>query len=374
MLNQPKVLQELQKHVDKLFIDLSPEFDLAKKVWASIICDPLFAQKVSATHAPWLLPSWVGNLSDVDAHTPHTNLAYQVIGIDGSQIYPDKHQGTSCCLINIGSVALSYGSHNNVFLESKPFVYFNDDLQEVDNSAELINCRRQELEFNEALTLAKKYHQTTSTTPLLVLFDGSLIFWHLEGKEQTIKDTFVHNYVNALQQFYELQIPIVGYISLPKSKELVNLIRLKMSDFNPNANQNHKAIQHLVDTHVASFYLNTFERTTFFASKSPIVAYYPAHLKPYFFYLRLEDEIVRIEMPAWLLTQPQTIDSTIAIIIDQTKKGRGYPVCLAEAHEQAVVKGPDRDFFYHMIQKIGYNNKQHLTISQKSLKKRGIGI
>jgi hypothetical protein len=64
----------------------------------------------------------------------------------------------------------------------------------------------------------------------------------------------------------------------------------------------------------------------------------------------------------------------VQIIINQAQKGRGYPVCLAEAHEQAVVKGPDREFFYHMIQKIGYDYKQRINISQKSLKKRGIGI
>jgi hypothetical protein len=62
------------------------------------------------------------------------------------------------------------------------------------------------------------------------------------------------------------------------------------------------------------------------------------------------------------------------VILDQSIKGRGYPVCLAEAHEQAVVKGPDRDFFYHVLQKVGIEQKQHYVVSQKSLKKRGIGI
>lgn len=374
MLDRPRVMKELQESATKLFINLSNEFSLAKEVWEKITHDPLFAQKVATVKAPWLIPSWKGNLDDTFTSKALDKISYQVFSVDGSQIYPDRHQGTSCCLINIGSAALIYGTMQQVFFNSKPFIHIPDEAAEVENPIELVNCKRQELEFHEGIVVAQKLKQTLATEPLLFLFDGSLIFWHLEGKEQTIKDEFIGHYIQSLQKFYDLQIPIVGYISLPKSKELVNLIRLQLSNFDPTTNKGYKAIEHLVDTHIAGFFLDTYARTTLFASNSGIVNYYPSHLKPYFFYLNLGDEIVRIEIPAWLISNTEHVDLITQIIIDQARKGRGYPVCLAEAHEQAVVKGPDRDFFYHMIQKIGYDFKQRITISQKSLKKRGIGI
>lgn len=57
-------------------------------------------------------------------------------------------------------------------------------------------------------------------------------------------------------------------------------------------------------------------------------------------------------------------------MLDQACKGNGYPVAIAEAHEQAVVKGPDRDFFYLLINKLAYDEKKRMSLSQKSMKKR----
>ena len=39
-----------------------------------------------------------------------------------------------------------------------------------------------------------------------------------------------------------------------------------------------------------------------------------------------------------------------AVVYDQAQKGRGYPVALAEAHEQAVVRGAERELFYEMLE------------------------
>ncbi|MBV8660536.1 MAG: hypothetical protein JO129_00095, partial [Candidatus Dependentiae bacterium] len=47
-----------------------------------------------------------------------------------------------------------------------------------------------------------------------------------------------------------------------------------------------------------------------------------------------------------------------------------YPVCLFEAHEQAVIKAIDRDFFYRMIEKMSHQKAKSYLISQKSIKKQ----
>jgi hypothetical protein len=56
------------------------------------------------------------------------------------------------------------------------------------------------------------------------------------------------------------------------------------------------------------------------------------------------------------------------------KKGYGYPVVVAEAHEQAVVKGADREFFYHLITKFGIEQRRRTVTSQKSSKKRVVAV
>lgn len=132
--------------------------------------------------------------------------------------------------------------------------------------------------------------------------------------------------------------------------------------------------EHVTDVHVAQFFMQPFTRSTVFKHQSALSMLYPPAIRPYFFYLHVGLEVVRVEIPAWIAEDQSRTDIVAAMILDNARKGNGYPVVLAEAHEQSVVKGPDRDFFYHMIQKIGMSNNRHIALSPKSLKKRGMGI
>lgn len=374
MLDKPKVLQALQKVSDTLFLDLSDEFDLAKKTWLEITNDSTFAYKVQQIQAPWLIPSWFEPLATTYAITPQQE-PYHILSIDGSQIYPDRHQGTSCYLINIGSVHIHYTERATIQLHSEPHVFVPTNEKEIaESSLDNVNCKRQDFELSASFEVINALSQRTDTDTVALLFDGSLIFWHLEGKEQSIKEEYVNKYILSLYKLYQSQTLMACYISMPKSKELINLIKLQLSSFDPINNDAHKKVDHLIDAHIAHFFLPPFHHSIMFKSHSLITDYYPPILKPYFFYLNTGYEIARIEIPQWIAFNQDHIKKLVSIILDQTQKGQGYPVCLAEAHEQAVVKGPDREFFYHLIQKIGYDQQQRLTFSQKSMKKRGIGI
>ena len=164
-----------------------------------------------------------------------------------------------------------------------------------------------------------------------------------------------------------------SYISSSKSKELINLIRLQLCDFD-ESNEAYKKVDHLTDTNIASFFLNPFERTTVFQNHSTISASYPDLIKPYFFYLHNGDEVGRVEIPAWIAQDNQKVDLVAQLILDQCKKGYGYPVAIAEAHEQAVIKGPDREFFYQLVNRIGIKQKRSVRPSIKSMKKRRMGV
>jgi len=161
---------------------------------------------------------------------------------------------------------------------------------------------------------------------------------------------------------------------MPKSKELLNLVRLSLCDFDTTKTERYQAVNQVVDTGIVRSFLPTGSRTTLFQNQSSVSKFYPEHLKPFFFYINIGSEIGRVELPSWMAQDSDLVNTVSSLVLDQCLKGSGYPVALAEAHEQAVVKGPDRDFFYHLLQKLGIERNYPLSISLKSMKKRGIGI
>ena len=368
-------MRQLQDVTDKLFIDTSREHELARELWARICQDPLLDAKMKAVDCQWLLPTWNGPLDAVVSLEQGID-SYTVVALDGSQIYPDRHQGTACYLINIGSVILNYTSGtSSVSFDSSPCVYVGEDEDGLEISAELVNCRRQELEFTQGLRIARELKKTMQgSSPMVFLIDGSLIFWHLESKEMDLKNTFLSRYLASLHLLHQERVLTAGYISLPKNKELVNLLRVALCDYKVENCTVYKEIDHIIDTSVAHFYLPPYSRTTIFKNHASICKQYPDSLHPHFFYLNVGTEIGRVEIPAWIAADSAAVDTICRIMIDQSLKGRGYPIGLAEAHEQAVVKGPDREFFYQLITKIGMEYKQRMTVSQKSMKKRQMGV
>jgi hypothetical protein len=381
MLDRHKLVNQIAYFSSKLFPDLRNQKNLAKNTWTQVVTDPGFADKAQIAKSSFLIPGWFGNLSD--AFSINNDLKdYSVLAVDGSQIYPDRNfSGANCFLINVGSCLLNYGQKSFVNFFSEPKIFLPENVMPDNNSIhfsiDLVDLKREELEFKVALEKSLVNKDT------VCLFDGSLIFWHLEGKQQEVKDLFLNVYIYYLSQFYKNKILHAGFISFPKSKELVNLIRLGLCRFNIadciicHKQYNDfpcKIVDDLVDTSIARFFLKENERTTIFWSNSKITQHYPDELKPCFFYLNVGQEIVRIEIPMWIAQNNEHVDLICKVAIDQCLKGRGYPVCLAESHEQAVVKGADRDFFYHLIQKVGIEQNKRFFMSQKSLKKRGMGI
>ncbi|HJM69124.1 MAG TPA: DNA double-strand break repair nuclease NurA [Candidatus Babeliales bacterium] len=368
MLNRSVLLGQLSKIQGQLFSDYSGEYSILAQAWEILSHDPDFQEKVSGS-SQWSLPTWHEELHKTYAYNGDLK-NYSVAAADGSQIYPDRHTGTLCSMINIGTVIADYNQpKSSVQLNSKPYVHLFEE-KDWFEAIDVVNCRRQELEFKHALMQAL----TIERDERLVLFDGSLIFWHLENMDKKLHDLYLDRYLALLNHYHKKNILIAGYISMPKSKELVNLVRMQLSDFKPTTNDEHKQVDHMLDTHVAQTYLKPFERTILFANHSPIVKLYPEHLKPYFFYLHVDSEIVRIEVPQWIAQDSKSIDLIVGAICDQSQKGFGYPVVLSESHEQAVVKGPDRDFFYQTIYDLGQQQKQMIAFSLKQAKKRIVSV
>ncbi len=372
MLDRARLAQELSQKKDTLFVDCSEQYKEAKRAFEALINDPLFAYRVKGINAPWPVPLWEG-LVNQSIEVPPVN-EYVIASVDGSQVYPDRHYGVGCFLVNIGSVVLRYGSSisNSVQFNSVPTVFTGAEGEDLEGESllETVDGKRQELELAYGL----QFDMSQEKNPQLLLFDGSLIFWHLASKTNQLQDHFLPKYLAALRGFEQKAIINASYISMPKSKELVSLIRLQLCNFDLNDTMALKKVDKVLDSWIASLFLEPGYRSTVFKNRSAISEHYPDSVHPYFFYIHVGTEIGRVEIPQWVAKDDEKVTFVASVLLDQCTKGNGYPVALAEAHEQAVVKSADRDFFYHLLNRLGFERNQQLRPSQKLIKKRGIGI
>lgn len=374
MLNKHKVLKELQEVVPQVFFKAHQELDIIRYCWDWLIENPevKFLYNIADSYS---IPIWHEPIDTVYNIEPNKD-DYQVIAVDGSQIYPDKHQGLTCFLLNIGIVHLMYSECSQVFFDSAPFVFTGSQIDQAhDFTTEMINLRRSELELSMGLAESKKARLKNAGLPFIFLCDGPLTFWYLDSKDLENKHKYLTRYIALLEEFYQNRLLIAGFISLPKTKEIINIMKTGLAkSIITLENAARSEINHLVDVDVMNLFLKPFQRSTLFEHSSSIVQYYPEHLRPYFTYFNNGEEIIRIEFPAWIAQDALLVDSALSIILDQCNKGQGYPVALSEAHEQAVVKAADREFFYHMLYKMSLEHNQKYVMSSKSIKKRLIGV
>jgi hypothetical protein len=370
MLNKANVLKQLTIALETDFSIPAGQLDSLLGFWHTLSRSPELLEALSSYKHLYPIPQWQGSLDSSLAITPQKSL-YRVIGVDGSQIYPDRHHTIASFLINIGTVLIHYKNfRSRVALESIPSVVMGVEAEDWSGAhVEIINCRRTELELRTGLELSEKSQEQEFLEEQVCFFDGSLIFWHLEHKDPEIKYRFMTSYLASLQQLYERKLLHIGYISSPKSKDLIALLRCA-HHIRPSSSLH----ESLVDADLVALYVPQHSRTILFKSSSLITQQYPDHLKPYFFYLNTGYEIARIEIPAWMVQQEQIITLVCSIVLDQALKGTGYPVCLSEAHEQAVIKGADREFFYHALHRLNAQSTTRYSFSQKLLKKRGAGV
>jgi hypothetical protein len=363
MLNSLKIMREVERELPGLYAQLDDETNHLQELFGWLQKNQGIIDELRAFET---FPRWNG---PVDAtfkveRQPHP---YEVCATDGSQIYPDKHQGVLCYVLNTGIAHFLYGADEaQVRLDSVPQLV--TQRESLNLSEDIVNAHRALLELEVGLQ-QKRMKEDVS---YLFLCDGSLTFWYLDNKSAAIKEQFFKGSLELLEEFYRQRIPCAGYISMPKSKELMGLLRACISQKKGPIIQG--TCDMIVDTDLVRLFLPEQHRTTVFYPTSPVILEYAEHLRPCFVYLSTESEIARIEVPSWVAADEQVFARVLQIISDQVTKGNGYPVSLSEAHEQAVIKGHDRDFFFQILSKMNVRYKRSTQASQKSLKKRFVSV
>lgn len=315
-----------------------------------------------------------------------------VMATDGSQIAPSHHEIAYCYLINVGRVLLHYGQNRQPLLDSLPEVFYRPEELYVSRqwgirTEEWMGYVRT---VSEAVMLAELGSMLLATTvpeksashiPNLAMVDGSLIYWFLEQLPTPARDRLLPPILNAWNQLQEAGIPIVGYLSSSRSGEALNFLRLQSCPYpepncakicNNNADEAPcQVFNPLRDTTFWGVFLQPGQRSCLWQSSARILEHYGSQ-KIYFCYLHVGHEIARIDFPAWVAENSTLLDNALSLTISQVQKGYGYPVVLAEAHNQAVVRGGDRARFFALLEqemiKAGLKN---VGTSYKETRKRG---
>ena len=361
------------------------EVEDASKGWEEL------ARKAKGSKTSWLIAQIRQPLSW--GHPPPKRLdRLSVVAVDGSQIFPDRHELAVCYLVNIGVVAIHYGTGERPFMKSIPSLFWKDeDLfvrwggRKVHVDGEVLGMKRAIMEMERLVEQCIRLREE-GRERVVGLIDGTLILWRLEGCPQDFKSFILEGFISLLDRMRKERIPLAGYISNPGSTDVVNLLRVKVCPMEyPDCDRCPaggweveeglpcSAVSGFPDRVLWKRFLSVGESTSIFGSSSKILEEYGDH-RVDFFYMRVGEEVARVEVPRWVSEDPELFLLLKSCVWDQVEKGGGYPVVLAEAHEQAVVRGSDRDLFFRMLEGSFVRRGIPAAISAKGLRKRRMAV
>jgi len=244
----------------------------------------------------------------------------------------------------------------------------------------------------EVRALAELAGEAPADLPTVGLLDGALVFWELGG--QRLPDFVRHALLDegllpALDSLRRLartrRLALASYISLPNATEFVDALRLQVCPYEA-ANCDRfcgglraggrpcDAVGGLRDRHLMQETLAPGERSALFASTSSVVERWYGEHRVCFFYLNTGEEIGRVELPAWVAEDETLLALTHAAVMEQCRKGMGYPVALQEAHELAVVNAADHQQFRLLVEAALDTRRLPVYTSEKQRSKQVKGL
>lgn len=352
--------------------------------------------KVSVAKTSWLLAQPLES-PDKRALPQLTPERWRIVATDGSQIEVNRHEIAPCFLVNVGEVVLDYGDAPAARLASAPSLFFEPgDLYPIYGDEEraadgaVVAAVRDAHEFRRLAELVRD-----ADRPAVALVDGTLILWRDEtnprGLARLAGDDVKRQRLDAMLELFEAGeqagIPVVGYVSSPGGSDVVNTLKVMLcpehpvdcdrcpftpSGMRPSAvfDKPCDPVSRVTDGMLFRRLLSPGERSPLFWSSAPVLEAYGRH-KVAFCYLDAGEEIARLELPAYVANDPTLTELAHWAAADQARRGYGYPVALAEAHEQAIVRWADRDAFFRLVARRFVREGNRVAFSRKQLRKRG---
>lgn len=309
-----------------------------------------------------------------------------LIGVDGSQIYPDRHGLAIYYLINTGAIVLRQGSGEAPLTSTRPSVFYRqediyDDGKElVDNR--VVNAARETAEMKEMVRQAREERSFWGgdlDRLVVALSDGPLLIWLGEKEMDAEVRQRIRDYIDDLRALETSGVAPIGYVDrshLASVLRMLDVAQLELREIKKERLRNHR-YQGLTDRLLFDF-LAPNERSAIFSSTAKVNRddLKAAGQEIHFFYLNVarkpgpdEARIVRIDAPNWLTARPDWLDQ-VQQAVYRDCEGTEYPYVLARAHELALVSFGERQDFEHMLSIAMMRNGMLPESSQKAFLKQ----
>ena len=366
-------------------------------------------ERLEAASTSWLLAEPLGEAMDAAFPAPPAPDEYVALASDGSHIDVERHSPIPCYLLNLGRARIRYGSRPEADLASQPELAFEDESLVLSDrsdasheemlSGNLLAALRS---VREVELLAQLATQEDSGLPTLALLDGTLVLWGLAQRElggeakRVLLDEGIIRALDALKALAgQKPVVLASYISHPGGSEVIHTLRLAVCPLPqgqpPQPVDCHRCRRESdnprpcdrvglgSDRQLFAALLKPGQRSAVFrrTNQSPTSIerqFYSRHSVA-FFYLRtpdgVPDEIARVEMPLWIARDGQRLALLHATLVDQCRRGLGYPLACTEAHEQAVISSPERESFRRLLEAAVTAEGLPAAPSGKALSKRG---
>lgn len=301
---------------------------------------------------------------------------YAVAAADGSNLDLDPHLNPDYYALNVSEVRLVYGPGSSASIVSTPQLR-GDPADLVvgsggDQRRKVATDIALERDLLEVEALVRATAALPADRPRLALLDGTLLHWDLEQTEPAVREDFLARYAAALVELRRLGVPVAGYIAAPQSHDLVSLLRVQLCRFEQTkcAGCDARYCQQaagLTDAALLHGLLQPGERGPILrvASRQQERTH---QLDVLACYVRLEDAVVRVELPAWV-HDDGLLDQVLGVLLDQVRKGAGYPPALQEAHEAAVITTSDRGALRDWVEQVTGRRGSSAKASSKRLKR-----
>lgn len=290
---------------------------------------------------------------------------YVAVASDGSHLDVEHHRPVACYLINLGLATIRYGGSPSAELRcSSSLGFTSEDLYLVHGGRQLaveghlLNIKRQ---YAEVAALAEAAEaERDDRRGVVALIDGTLILSSPEARGRGESDPFLRGYLGALARLRAAGALVASYISRPRHRELVGALRLgccPLAECDDDCGVNRRDLERRCSAlagvwdRAAMARLAPGERSGVWTNAWPLSRRSYGEHAAHFFYLHTGDEIARVEVPEWLAGEPASLDRLHAILLDQCRRGEGYPRVLNEAHQQAVITAADRRAFEELVER-----------------------
>ncbi len=344
--------------------------------------------RLKQANTRWLLAEPLGQPLDAALIASPAPADYAVLASDGSHIDLERHSPTPCFVLNMGWACIRYGGQPSADLGSQPTLEHedrrltltsHDDASQEDRlSGNLLAALRS---VREAEILARLVRESDAALPTIALLDGTLVLWGLAQAEirgevrRLLLDEGIIKALDELKVLAEEQpLAVASYISRPNHSEVVHTLRLAVCPLpesepphpvdctrcprEPDGPRPCDVVGVGSDRQLFQALLRPGKRSALFRRRHPkggsIEEQYYVNHRVAFFYLRMPegmpDEVARVEMPAWVAQDEGKVGLLHALLLDQCQRGFGYPLALTEAHEQAVITGPERETFRRLLE------------------------